>query len=96
MRQTYLITYDICDPKRLRQVFQTMRGYGDHLQFSVFRCDLTLRDLAELRQLLLDIVQSDQDQVLFVDLGPSDGRARTCIESMGRAYVHPERLALVI
>jgi CRISPR-associated protein Cas2 len=96
MQQTYLITYDICDPKRLRQVFQTMRGYGDHLQLSVFRCDLTMRDLAELREKLLEILHTNEDQVLFVDLGPADGRARSCIESMGRAYVHPERLALVI
>jgi len=34
MRSSYLVTYDIADDKRLRQVFQTMRGYGDHLQFS--------------------------------------------------------------
>ena len=31
MRQSYLVCYDICDDKRLRKVFQTMRGYGDHL-----------------------------------------------------------------
>ena len=38
MRTSYLICYDICDDKRLRKVFQTMRGFGDHLQFSVFEC----------------------------------------------------------
>jgi len=27
----YLVTYDICDPKRLRKVYRLMRGYGDHL-----------------------------------------------------------------
>lgn len=96
MRQTYLITYDICEPKRLRLVFQTMRGYGDHLQFSVFRCDLTLRELAELKAKLLEIVHMGDDQILFVDLGPAEGRAQECISSMGRAYVSPERLALVI
>src|ERR1035438_4086458 len=36
LRISYLICYDICDDKRLRKVFQTMRGYGDHLQYSVF------------------------------------------------------------
>jgi len=96
MRQTYLITYDICDPKRLRQVFATLRGHGDHLQLSVFRCDLSLREHAELRAKLLDILHMQEDQVLFVDLGPADGRARTCIEAMGKAYTHPERLAVVV
>ena len=96
MRQTFLVTYDICDPKRLRQVYLTMRGYGDHLQLSVFRCDLSLREQAELRATLLDILHMQEDQVLFVDLGPAEGRARTSIEAVGRAYTHPERLALVV
>ena len=44
-RQSYVVTYDICDPKRLRRVYETLRGHGDHLQLSVFRCDLTRREL---------------------------------------------------
>ncbi len=32
MRQTYIVSYDVCHPKRLRKVFKLMRGYGDHLQ----------------------------------------------------------------
>jgi CRISPR-associated protein Cas2 len=46
MRTSHLICYDICDDKRLRKVFQTMRGYEDHLQYSVFECQLTSTDLA--------------------------------------------------
>lgn len=38
MRSTYLVCYDICNDKRLRKVFQVVRGYGDHLQYSVFEC----------------------------------------------------------
>lgn len=41
MRASYLVCYDICDDKRLRKVFRTMRGFGDHLQYSVFECQLT-------------------------------------------------------
>lgn len=96
MRQTYLVTYDISDPKRLRQVFQLMRGYGDHLQLSVFRCELGARERMELRAQLLELIHATEDQVLFVDLGPADGRAREAIESLGRAYTHPERLAVVV
>ena len=49
MRNSYLICYDICDDKRLRKVFQVMRGYGDHLQYSVFECQLKESDLVRLR-----------------------------------------------
>lgn len=96
MRQTYLVTYDICDPKRLREVFQTMRGYGDHLQLSVFRCDLSDRERMELRALLLDFLHMQQDQVLFIDIGPADGRALTSIHSLGRPYTPPQRAAIIV
>jgi CRISPR-associated protein Cas2 len=57
MRSSYLVCYDICDEKRLRKVFQAMRGYGDHLQFSVFECQLTAMDLARCRAELGAIIQ---------------------------------------
>src|SRR5690606_35574631 len=44
MRTAYVVTYDICEPKRLRRVYRIMLGYGDHLQYSVFRCELTDRE----------------------------------------------------
>ena len=95
MRQAFIVSYDISHPKRLRQVFKVMRGYGDHLQLSVFRCELNERELVELRAKLTVIIQNDQDQVLFVNIGPAEGRARDAIRALGRAYTHPERHALV-
>ena len=89
MRQTYIVTYDVCDAKRLRKVFKTMKGYGEHLQLSVFRCELSHRELVELRALLGGIIHHDKDQVLFVDVGPEEGRGNTSISSIGRAYKVP-------
>jgi len=86
MRNSYIVTYDISDDKRLRQVFKTMRDYGDHLQFSVFECQLTATDLVKLRAELSGIINHDVDQVLFVDLGPSEGRGDRVITALGRPY----------
>jgi CRISPR-associated protein Cas2 len=96
MRQAYIVSYDVSDPRRLRQVFKVMRGYGDHLQLSVFRCELNDRELIELRAKLASIIHNDQDQVLFIDLGPADGKAKQAIRSLGRTYTHPERHAVVV
>lgn len=96
MRQTYIVTYDVSDPKRLRKVFKIMKGYGDHLQLSVFRCELNHRELVELRALLGGIIHHDRDQVLFVDVGPTDGRGNTSIMALGQAYDPPERRAVVV
>src|SRR5262249_20089391 len=86
MRTSYLICYDICDDKRLRKVFQTMRNYGDHLQYSVFECQLTATDLAQCRSALAAIIHHDEDQVLFVSLGPAEGRGDRVITALGKPY----------
>lgn len=86
MRNSFLVCYDISDDKRLRRVFKTMRAWGDHLQFSVFECQLSRSDLARLRAELSEIIHHDQDQVLFVDLGPSEGRGDRVITALGRPY----------
>ena len=86
MRTSYLICYDICDEKRLRKVFQTMRGFGDHLQFSVFECDLNATELTGLQRELLDAISRSEDQVLFVSLGPAEGRGDRVIAALGKPY----------
>ncbi len=95
MRQVYLVTYDISDDRRRDQVFRILRGFGDHLQFSVFRCETSETELIRLRGRLLEAINPKEDQVLFADLGPWDGRGTTAITSLGRSYTHPERHAIV-
>ncbi len=86
MRSTYIICYDIADGKRLRKVFKTMKAYGDHLQYSVFECQLSPSDLIQCRQRLSDIINHAHDQVLFINLGPSDGRGERTIAALGQPY----------
>lgn len=96
MRHVYVVTYDVCDPKRLRRVYNLLLGYGEHLQLSVFECELNARELVELRHGLGELIHHEQDQVLFVDVGPVDGRGDESISSLGRPYVDPERVAVVV
>lgn len=96
MRHSYIVTYDISDPKRLRRVYKVMLGHGDHIQLSVFRCELNHRELVELRSELAGVIHPGEDQVLFASLGPVAGRAREAVSSLGKPYLDPERLAVVI
>ena len=96
MRQSYLVCYDIADDKRLRKVFKTMRGYGDHLQYSVFECQFTARDLAKCRSELHAIIHHDEDQVLFVHLGPAEGRGDRTITALGQPYTNIEASCFVV
>jgi CRISPR-associated protein Cas2 len=86
MRSTFLVTYDIRDDKRLRLVYKAMRDYGDHLQYSVFECQFTPIDLARCRHVLSQIIHHGDDQVLFIDLGPTEGRGERVISSLGQPY----------
>ncbi len=96
MRNTYLVCYDICDEKRLRKVFQTMRDFGDHLQYSIFECQFTPVDLAKCRHAISQLIKHNEDQVLFVDLGPCEGRGERVITALGIAYTSMDAPCIVV
>lgn len=96
MRIVYVVTYDICDSKRLRQVFTLMRGYGDHLQYSVFRCELTDRERVEMVGKLSAVVKHDEDQVLLFPMGPAEGMRERSVLHVGRPYNPVDHAAIVI
>lgn len=84
MRNRYIVSYDISDAKRLRHIFRTMKGFGDPLQYSVFQCDLSPSQRILLIEALTKIINNGEDQVLLIDLGPSEGRGCESIEVLGR------------
>lgn len=96
MRHTYLVTYDVSDDKRLRRVFRCLNGFGDPVQYSVFRCDLSAQERVLMLAALTDIIHHDQDQVMIVDLGPADGQAAGRVEVLGRPALPPERGVVVV
>ncbi|MBB5038163.1 CRISPR-associated endonuclease Cas2 [Prosthecobacter dejongeii] len=85
-RHTYLVCYDISNDRRLRKVFKICKDHGTHLQFSVFECDLNPRELVQLQRTLKEVIKHDEDQVLFVSLGPSEGRGDRVISALGLPY----------
>ncbi len=69
-RNLHLVTYDIRDPKRWRRAYRILRGYGDRVQYSVFRVHGTAVQIARLRwqlECILDAV----DALLILRLCPS-------------------------
>ncbi len=98
MRIRYIVSYDISDEKRLRRVHRTMKGYGEPLQYSVFRCDLSASERVLMIEALSKIINHREDQVMLVDIGPTDGRGRWSIETIGRAPDHgrADRIAVIV
>ncbi len=97
MRNVYLVCYDIADEKRLQRTYKKMLGFGDPLQYSVFRCELSPVEKQLLKQALWEILNLDQDRVMVVDLGPAGARGDRCVEFWGQPRLPPSpRSAIII
>jgi CRISPR-associated protein Cas2 len=96
MRTNYIVTYDICDPKRLKKVFKACKDYGLHLQLSVFECDLTAAEKIDFESRLRGLIKTGEDQVLFISLGPSESRGERVITALGQSYIRIDSPCYVV
>ena len=96
MRTLYIVSYDITDNRRWRKVFKLMKGHGDRLQYSVFRCALSDRERIELISKLSQAIKHTEDQVLFFPLGPIGGMDDQRIDAVGLAYLPVRQGAVIV
>jgi CRISPR-associated protein Cas2 len=73
----YLVAYDVREPKRLRRVAKHLKGYGARVQYSIFRCRLSKRELERLQWELKKIMK-DEDDLLVI------GLCATCVARIAR------------
>ncbi len=73
-----------------------MRGFGDHLQYSVFRAELSSKEKIQLIAKLKRVINHEDDQVLFIPIGPAGGENEKDIEALGKSYEPVDRCAVVI
>ncbi len=65
---SYLVCYDISDPKRLRRVARACEDYGYRKQYSVFLVRVSATDFVRLRSCLYELIDLNADQVLFIPI----------------------------
>lgn len=63
--QWWLVCYDVRDPERLRRAAKHMEGYGERMQYSVFRCWMTRREVERLRWELTERLTAEDDVLLI-------------------------------
>ena len=91
---SYIVAYDISNPKRLRKVATCCEDFGVRKQFSVFLCRLSTTDFVRLRSRLYDLINLEEDQVLFI---PICGKCVPQIEAIGRpTEAHDARDVVVV
>ena len=88
---TFIVMYDIADEKRLRNIHRTMKGFGDAIQYSVFRCVLSPKNFQILLGRLQPLIKKDEDSVMIINLGPYEGLWKDRIKILGKKKdIEPE------
>ena len=61
----HLVCYDVRDAKRLRKCAKHLEGHGERVQYSVFRCRLTPRQVRQLQWELTQILEPEDEALLI-------------------------------
>ena len=61
----WLVCYDVRDPDRLRKAAKHVEGYGERMQYSIFRCWLTRLEMERLRWEMTEMLRPEDDLLLI-------------------------------
>jgi CRISPR-associated protein Cas2 len=88
-----VISYDIVDDKRRTKVMKLLKGYGMHVQYSVFECYLSPGQLDQLGRKLRALIDLDTDSVRCYRL---DAASKKRTVTLGVGQVSEERLYYLV
>jgi CRISPR-associated protein Cas2 len=63
-----VLAYDIRDDKRRDRLRQTLLRFGTPVQYSVFECDLSVRQVQRMRKAILEVIQLPEDNVRYYQI----------------------------
>ena len=89
MANVFVVAYDVADDRRRTRVHKKLKGYGEALQYSLFKCMLSPTTRVRLRTELWELLNLGEDRVLLVDLGPAGGRTADAMEVWGKPLDDP-------
>ncbi len=83
-----IISYDVVNDRRRTKVLKFLKGYGNHVQYSVFECFLDAREFTIVQRELRQLIDMNTDSVRCYRLD-EPARQRTQIVGIGRVSVDP-------
>lgn len=83
---TYLVAYDISDPKRLRRIARLCEDYGMRTQKSVFECHLATQMFQQMWRELCEELDHDEDYLVSYPI------CLSCSSGVLSAGVAPQKL----
>jgi CRISPR-associated protein Cas2 len=95
MATRYLISYDITDEKRLREVHKVVRASARRVQDSVYEALLTDTERVRLETRLKSVMNLKEDQVLFIALGDAELKVVPSVNALGLPWTPTTRGPIV-
>ena len=74
------VSYDIVDDKRRTRLAKKLLNFGQRVQYSVFECNLTKKQIIEMKKQLLPLIDREKDSLRFYRICDS---CRKQVESFG-------------
>lgn len=64
----WVVAYDIADNRRRSRVIKIIERYGERVNYSVFECMFTCKQLENIRERILKVISLSEDSVIFYPL----------------------------
>lgn len=78
MKKYIVVAYDISDDKRRDKICDILSGYGKRVNYSVFECFLTEREIERLKSRIKKHFKRGEDSILYYYL------CKDCLEKVER------------
>ena len=85
-RRIYLCSYDVAEDKRRTKLFELLKDHGEHVQYSVFLCSLTMTEMRRLSSCATEIIHHEDDQLLVIDIGPDEVDWMSSLSCLGKSW----------
>lgn len=80
--RSYLVCYDVSNPRRLQRMGKRMEGYGVRIQYSIFMCLLDSSGMRSLKDMIARTLNGEEDSVVIL---PVCSRCEASREEIGPA-----------
>lgn len=71
-----IVVYDIADNKRRERLRKALLRFGNRVQYSVFECELTSRQIEKMAKAIRSIMLEEKDNVRYYQI------CKNCVQSV--------------
>jgi CRISPR-associated protein Cas2 len=71
-----VVAYDIPDNKRRERLRKALLRFGNAVQYSVFECDLSPRQIKQMAKTIRSIISKDEDNIRYYQV------CKNCIQGV--------------